>query len=276
MYHLGTHPDHRLGTVPREPSMTTTDPRPAMTPAFATRIGAWFGGLFLAAIGILFFLWYLGLPQVGLQGASRRWLAEAGRLLEHAADHHSAELLERIETRRGNILYATESRTISHQLGQDDAPLQASLGLIFERLQRTYPQCFDSWTLVYALNKAAALATLQGDANRLAVAVLLLTLVETQTRLEQALAGMAKSEARYRTMFEQSPLGVALIDSLTGQIDEVNPRFAAIAGRTRAQMAGIDCRPAQAEGRPPRTCPPSRGSIPPGLPCSPGAMEATF
>ena len=58
--------------------------------------------------------------------------------------------------------------------------------------------------------------------------------------LEQALARMARSEARFRTMFEQAPLGIALIDSLTGQIHEVNDRFAAIAGRSRAEMATID------------------------------------
>ena len=58
--------------------------------------------------------------------------------------------------------------------------------------------------------------------------------------LEQALARMARSKARFRTMFEQAPLGIALIDSLTGQIHEVNDRFAAIAGRSRAEMATID------------------------------------
>jgi PAS domain S-box-containing protein/putative nucleotidyltransferase with HDIG domain len=49
-----------------------------------------------------------------------------------------------------------------------------------------------------------------------------------------------ESEERFRTIFEEAPLGVALIDSLTGRIYEVNPRFAQIAGRTRAEMATID------------------------------------
>ena len=48
------------------------------------------------------------------------------------------------------------------------------------------------------------------------------------------------SEERFKKIFEEAPLGVALIDSLTGQIREVNPRFAAIAGRTREEMATID------------------------------------
>ena len=45
---------------------------------------------------------------------------------------------------------------------------------------------------------------------------------------------------QFKTMFEESPLGVALINSLTGKIDKVNPKFAAIAGRTMDEMASID------------------------------------
>jgi PAS domain S-box-containing protein len=50
----------------------------------------------------------------------------------------------------------------------------------------------------------------------------------------------SESEERFRTIFEEAPLGVALIDSLTGRICEVNPRFAEIAGRTKAEMVTID------------------------------------
>ncbi|MHB1035423.1 MAG: PAS domain S-box protein [Pirellulales bacterium] len=51
---------------------------------------------------------------------------------------------------------------------------------------------------------------------------------------------LRESEERFRTIFEEAPMGVALIDSLTGRICEVNPRFADIAGRTREEMATID------------------------------------
>jgi len=61
-----------------------------------------------------------------------------------------------------------------------------------------------------------------------------------QAELQQALARLGRSGARLRTMFEQAPLGIALIDSLSGQIIEVNGRFAAIAGRGREEMATID------------------------------------
>jgi PAS domain S-box-containing protein len=61
-----------------------------------------------------------------------------------------------------------------------------------------------------------------------------------RTEAERALAQTALSEARFRAMFEQAPLGVALVDSQTGRIYEVNPRFAEIAGRTREELVTTD------------------------------------
>ncbi len=57
---------------------------------------------------------------------------------------------------------------------------------------------------------------------------------------KQAEEKLRLSEERFRTIFEEAPLGVALIDSLTGQIHEVNPKFASIAGRTREEMAHMN------------------------------------
>ncbi len=48
------------------------------------------------------------------------------------------------------------------------------------------------------------------------------------------------SEERFRTIFEEAPLGVALVDSFTGRIYEVNQRFAEIVGRTREEIGSID------------------------------------
>jgi len=48
------------------------------------------------------------------------------------------------------------------------------------------------------------------------------------------------SEGRLRTIFEQAPLGIALIDSITGHVYEVNLKFAQIAGRTIEEMATVD------------------------------------
>ena len=51
---------------------------------------------------------------------------------------------------------------------------------------------------------------------------------------------LRSSEERFRTMFQQAPIGIALIDSHSGHIYEVNPRFAQIAGRTCSEMVKIN------------------------------------
>ncbi|MCP4693987.1 MAG: response regulator, partial [Desulfobacterales bacterium] len=60
------------------------------------------------------------------------------------------------------------------------------------------------------------------------------------TERKRAEEALRKSQKRFKTMFEQAPLGVALIDSFTGHIYEVNQRFAEIAGRSREEMATTD------------------------------------
>jgi len=63
---------------------------------------------------------------------------------------------------------------------------------------------------------------------------------ELEQRVHDRTAELEASTHRFRTIFEEAPLGIALIDSLTGQIYEVNRRFADIAGRTREEMMFID------------------------------------
>jgi len=47
-------------------------------------------------------------------------------------------------------------------------------------------------------------------------------------------------ELHYRSIFEHAPFGIALVNSITGEIYEVNPMFAKIAGRTIAEIATIE------------------------------------
>ena len=51
---------------------------------------------------------------------------------------------------------------------------------------------------------------------------------------------LTESETRFKTIFQEAPLGIALTDSLTGQIYSVNPMFAKIVGRTMEEMKHID------------------------------------
>ena len=60
------------------------------------------------------------------------------------------------------------------------------------------------------------------------------------TETQQIQKTLKLSEKRFRTIFEESPLGVALIDSLNGHFYEVNRRYAEIAGRNLNEMASIN------------------------------------
>ncbi|WP_216819749.1 PAS domain S-box protein [Zoogloea sp. LCSB751] len=60
-----------------------------------------------------------------------------------------------------------------------------------------------------------------------------------RARQEMAtLQAQQAAEARFRVIFEQAPLGVALLDSRGGRITEANPRFAEIVGLSPAEMVG--------------------------------------
>ena len=61
--------------------------------------------------------------------------------------------------------------------------------------------------------------------------------IEVRKKADEALG---KSESRFREMFEQSPFGIALIGSLTGDIYELNPKFGEICGRTFEEMINTD------------------------------------
>ena len=67
-------------------------------------------------------------------------------------------------------------------------------------------------------------------------------LAEARERVEHRAADAARrvSEERLRTLFAQAPMGIALIDSLTGQLEDVNPRFAEITGRASEELLNMD------------------------------------
>jgi PAS domain S-box-containing protein len=67
-----------------------------------------------------------------------------------------------------------------------------------------------------------------------------LAMIEDITKNKKNEELLILSEKRFRTIFDESPLGVALIDSITGHIYEVNNKFAEIAGRSLSEMATIN------------------------------------
>jgi len=60
------------------------------------------------------------------------------------------------------------------------------------------------------------------------------------TAMKRTEALRRESEERFKKLFVEAPLGIALIDSYTGRIYEVNPIFSKIAGRTVEEMERID------------------------------------
>jgi diguanylate cyclase (GGDEF)-like protein/PAS domain S-box-containing protein len=61
--------------------------------------------------------------------------------------------------------------------------------------------------------------------------------ISERKRIESALRD---SEEQFKSIFNQAPLGIALIDSLTGRICEANAMFAKIAGRTIEEITALD------------------------------------
>jgi two-component system sensor histidine kinase/response regulator len=57
---------------------------------------------------------------------------------------------------------------------------------------------------------------------------------------KQAEAKVRKSEDRLQIIFEQAPVGIALIESLSGQISEINSKYGDIVGRSREEMLTLD------------------------------------
>jgi PAS domain S-box-containing protein len=81
-------------------------------------------------------------------------------------------------------------------------------------------------------------------------------LLSAHHRLADTIAQVAASEAKFRAMFEQSPLGIVLVDPETGNPLEMNERLLQIVGRTREDVLAMgwtgithpDDQPAQLEG----------------------------
>ncbi|MGB6630011.1 MAG: PAS domain-containing protein, partial [Terriglobales bacterium] len=51
------------------------------------------------------------------------------------------------------------------------------------------------------------------------------------TELKQVEKALRESELRFRTVYERSPVGIALVDSNNGRFLQVNPKFCEIVGR---------------------------------------------
>jgi len=60
------------------------------------------------------------------------------------------------------------------------------------------------------------------------------------TELKQTEEALQKSTDKFQTIFEGAPLGVAVIDSLTGHIYDANPAYSMVAGRSISELRTLD------------------------------------
>jgi PAS domain S-box-containing protein len=60
------------------------------------------------------------------------------------------------------------------------------------------------------------------------------------TELKQAEKALRASELRFRTVYERSPVGIALVDSRGGRFLQVNPKYCEITGRSEKELLEID------------------------------------
>ena len=85
----------------------------------------------------------------------------------------------------------------------------------------------DNMTWLYRVLIAATVLLFGG------AGVHVMLLARERRRAEETIR---KGELRFRTMFEEAPMGIALIDSSTGEFKDINPRFAEITGRSFEQI----------------------------------------
>lgn len=134
-----------------------------MSKSFSSRITAYFGVLLVGTMGILFSLWYFGLPQFELTGADDLQLIEAMRLLEVKADLQRTWIANDLVTRRGDALILAENKELAQQLEQRGKATQQDVARLFHRLQRAYPDRYRHLLIVDPDNQRILASDAQGE-----------------------------------------------------------------------------------------------------------------
>ncbi|WMW81025.1 EAL domain-containing protein [Undibacterium cyanobacteriorum] len=93
-----------------------------MSSSFSNRMTSYFAALLVLALGVLFVLWYLGFPQLGLSGARKQSLEAALRVLETRADVQSRLIAIELKERAEDTAFVAENTklimaTVAHHAG---------------------------------------------------------------------------------------------------------------------------------------------------------------
>lgn len=81
-------------------------------------------------------------------------------------------------------------------------------------------------------------AIVERDENDIPVKVI--GIIQDITERKWIEADLKESEERFRTIFEQSPIGIGIADTETGQIFQTNHRFTEIIGRSAEEIESLD------------------------------------
>jgi diguanylate cyclase (GGDEF)-like protein/PAS domain S-box-containing protein len=112
------------------------------------------------------------------------------------------------------------------------AEIYADLGMLprgvnFDGFLYNAEPTSNSLTWLYRVLMAATILLFGGAAVHVSL------LARERRRAQETIR---KGELRFRTMFEEAPMGIALIDSGSGQFQDINPRYAEITGRSFADI----------------------------------------
>ncbi len=137
---------------------------PVSYASFSSRITLYFAALLLAAMGTLVALWYFGLPQLGILGASEVRITQALRGLEVRADLHRFLISSAIKERREDLQSLADDAGLTAQLARGDAAgLQKNLLQLSERFQHANPSRFQRLRLVDPNSRRIVASSVAGE-----------------------------------------------------------------------------------------------------------------
>ena len=119
-----------------------------LPPRFATRMATGFGSLLLVGILTVVYLWYAGLPALGLKGAYQTRYDLAAQILQLQADVHLQRIGDSLRERRGDMVVVAENRVLAAALRKQTPTLAQDFSRVFDRLQRAYPDAYTGMMLL--------------------------------------------------------------------------------------------------------------------------------
>ncbi len=128
-----------------------------MLTSFSNRMTGYFAAVLVAALGLLFFLWYVGLPSVGLIGAREARLANAIAQLEMQADLQRNLIVADLHDASSDMLFMADSEELKQALPLSSDKLQSALERKYQSLQRAHSGRYSALFIV-DLSKRSLLA----------------------------------------------------------------------------------------------------------------------